>query len=199
MKIDQVMIAIIIGEEANGFYSAAIKLSESIYFVPALISSSFFPAILNAKKISNDLYYQRLKKLFSLLLYISLTFAVIITIKAEDIISFLFGKLYLESVGVLKIHAWSAVFVSFGVLSTKWFIAENKTKLATYRTLLGASSNIILNLVLIPTYGIKGSAFATLFSYFMAGFISDLFLKDTLFLFKIKIKSFNILNLIKKI
>jgi len=50
MKIDQVMIKEMLNAEAVGQYAAAVRLSETWYFIPMAISSSLFPAILNAKK-----------------------------------------------------------------------------------------------------------------------------------------------------
>jgi O-antigen/teichoic acid export membrane protein len=50
MKIDQVMIKEMLGAEQVGHYAAAVRLSEAWYFVPMAITSSVFPAIINAKK-----------------------------------------------------------------------------------------------------------------------------------------------------
>ena len=72
MKIDQVMIKEMLGAEAVGQYAAAVRLSEVWYFIPIIIASSLFPAIVNAKKISNDLYNERLQKLYDLQFTIAL-------------------------------------------------------------------------------------------------------------------------------
>ena len=53
------MIFYIIGESELGIYSVAAKLSEAFNFVPLIISASRLPAILNAKKISVNLYQER--------------------------------------------------------------------------------------------------------------------------------------------
>jgi O-antigen/teichoic acid export membrane protein len=50
MKIDQVMIKEMLDSEAVGQYAAAVRMSEVWYFIPVVISSSLFPAIINAKK-----------------------------------------------------------------------------------------------------------------------------------------------------
>ena len=49
MRIDQVMIKIILGAEAVGQYTVAVNLSEAWYFVPIVIATSLFPAILIVK------------------------------------------------------------------------------------------------------------------------------------------------------
>ncbi|MFM7439471.1 MAG: polysaccharide biosynthesis C-terminal domain-containing protein, partial [Snowella sp.] len=53
--------------------------------------------------------------------------------------------------------------------------AENLTKLSFATTLMGAISNMLLNLVLIPTYAGVGAAIATLISYAIAGYLSCIF------------------------
>lgn len=60
MKIDQVMIKEMLNAEAVGQYAAAVRLSEAWYFIPMVIIPSLFPAIINAKKISEELYYTRI-------------------------------------------------------------------------------------------------------------------------------------------
>ena len=70
----------------------------------------------------------------------------------------------------MSIHIWAGVFVFLGVASSQYLIAENYTTISFYRTLIGAIVNVILNIILIPKYGINGAASATLISYFVATF-----------------------------
>lgn len=56
MKIDQLMLGQMIGDEAVGIYSAAVRVSEVWYFIPMAIAASVFPAILEAKKRSEAQY-----------------------------------------------------------------------------------------------------------------------------------------------
>lgn len=55
------------------------------------------------------------------------------------------------------------------------FTAARKTNSIFVTTVLGALTNIVLNFLLIPSYGAQGAAIATAFSYFVT-FISRLFL-----------------------
>ena len=79
MKIDQVMIKEMLGAEQVGLYAAAVRLSEVWYFIPIVVTSSLFPAIINAKKVSEELYYQRLQKLYSLMIWMALAIALPMT------------------------------------------------------------------------------------------------------------------------
>ena len=165
MKIDQVMIKIILNTKEVGFYAAAVKLSEAWYFIPMAICTSLFPAIINAKQINETIYLNRMQKLYDMLSVISIVIAVIVTFLSEFIITIIFGVKYLPSASVLTIYIWAGVPVFLGVATSQYLINENLTRLAFYRTFIGMIINVILNIFLIPVYGINGAAVATLISY----------------------------------
>ncbi len=170
MKIDQVMIKQMLDAESVGQYAAAVKLSEAWYFIPVVICGSLFPAILNAKTQSKELYYARLQKLYVLMVWISLPIALVMTFMAGNIVLLLYGTQFSKAGPVLAIHIWAGVFVFLGVASSQYLIAENYTRISFFRTFIGAIVNVIFNIILIPKYGINGAAVATVISYFVAVF-----------------------------
>ncbi|MBE9818283.1 flippase [Campylobacter concisus] len=174
MKIDQVMIQEMLGSEAVGQYAAATRLSEIWYFIPTVVASSLFPAIVNAKRQSEELYYDRLQKLFDLVVWIAIAIALPITFLSDMIVNMLYGEQYNQAASVLMIHIWASIFVFLGVVSGNWYINENLQLLAFWRAFYGMISNIFLNLLLITKYGIQGAAIATLISYMIVDFISDI-------------------------
>lgn len=178
MKIDQVMIKNMIGDEAVGLYSVAAKVSEAWYFIPAIICASLFPAIVNAKKTSPVVYEKRLKNLYSLMFYISTLIAIPISLLSRFIIVYLFGAEYLGSISVLRIHIWAGVGVFLGYAIAQYLVTENLNKIYLKITIIGAVSNILLNLILIPIVGISGAAIATTISYTIVAFSVLLFKKS---------------------
>jgi O-antigen/teichoic acid export membrane protein len=189
MRIDQVMIKEMLGEREVGLYSAAVRLSEVWYFIPIIVTSSLFPAIVSAKKESEKLYYTRLQRLFTTLVWMAIVVAVATTFLSDWLVALLYGEAYKETGRVLMLNIWTGLFVSLGVASSSWLTNENLQQLALYRTLSGAISNIILNFLLIPIYGIGGAAIATLISYMAAALIFDIFHKKTRRLFIMKIET----------
>ena len=111
MKIDQVMIKEMLGSEAVGQYAAAVRLSEAWYFIPMVIAASLFPAIINAKKISELLYYARLQNLYNLMVWLAIAIAIPMTFMSDWIIELLYGGEYNEASAVLIIHIWAGVRV----------------------------------------------------------------------------------------
>lgn len=194
MKIDQVMIKEMMDNESVGQYAAAVRISEAWYFIPMVVSSSLFPAIINAKKQSEELYYKRLQHLYDLMVWMSIAIALPMTFLSNWVVNLLYGSQYNQAGSVLMIHIWAGVFVSLGVASGKWFLTENLQMLAFWRTFWGMLINLIFNVIMIPSYGIQGAALATLISYFVAGFLSDYFSIKTKKTFIMKINTINVLR-----
>lgn len=190
MRIDQVMIKEMLGDKEVGIYSVAVRLSEAWYFIPMVITNSLLPSVINAKKVSQELYYARLQRLYSFMVWIAIAVAVPTTFLSDWIVAFLYGAAYLEAGEVLRVNIWAGVFVFLGVASSAWLTSENLQYIALYRTLSGAVINIVLNFVLIPIFGIIGAAVATLISYMVAAFLFDLFNKETRVMFFMKMDAF---------
>lgn len=189
MRIDQIMLGQMIGDKAVGLYSAATRISEVWYFIPMAIASSVSPAIYAAKEVSEALYYQRIKQFLRLLSLLSIVFAVPMSFLSGTIITVLFGKSYEASASILAIHIWASLFVFMGVGTSSWFIAEGLTQFALRRTIMGAITNVFLNIFLIPTYGGVGAAIATVISQAVASFLSNATHPKTRKIFKLQVKS----------
>ena len=194
MKIDQIMIGQMLGNDAVGIYSAAARFSEIWYFIATAVAASVLPAILEAKKNNEAQYRQRLQALFDLMTWIAIIVALPVTFFATPLVTMLFGADYSEAGGVLAIHVWATVFVFLGVAGGNWFLAENQQLISLQRTALGAAVNVLLNIVLIPMLGVVGAAWATLISYAVAAMLSDAMQHATRDMFMMKLKSFSLLS-----
>jgi len=189
MRIDQIMINEMMGKTEVGLYSAAVRISEVWYFIPMLLTNSLFPSIVNAKKINEKLYFMRLQRLFTFMVWIGVIVAIIITFFSDQLVLLLFGDAYSGAGQVLMVHTWGGIFVSLGVASGSWFVNENLQHYSFYRTALGAFINVILNIILIPLYGLMGAAVATVVAQSMAALFFDFFTKKTRKIFFMKLKT----------
>lgn len=193
MKIDQIMLGQMLGDDAVGIYSAAVRISEVWYFIPMMIVASVFPAILEAKKRDEAQYLQRLQRLYYLMVWLSVAIAIPMTFVSTSVVIALFGQAYAESGPILAIHIWASVFVFLGVASSQWFVAENRQILSFQRTALGAFINMTLNYILIPKFGVLGAAYATVLAQASVCLFYDLLQKETRPMFVMKLKAFNLL------
>jgi len=198
MKIDQVMLKEILDAKAVGMYAAAVKLCEAWYFLPTAVIASLFPAVIEARIKSETLFDERVQNLYDLMVWTSVAVAVPTTLLADWVILILFGTDFQEAADVLRIYIWASVFVTLGIASSKWLVAENLQRYLFFRTALGALINVGCNLWLIPIYGIKGAAFSTLIAQGVVGFLSLSFFKKTRNNFLLAVNSLSIYSAYKR-
>lgn len=174
-RIDILMLNLIYSSKEAGIYTAATKLSEVWYIIPAIILPSIAPLILKLRNDNPKLYTLRFKQLYSAMIAISVILAISVTLISKPLTELIFGKAYSGSAPILDIHIWAAIPVFLGTASSNFLIFEDLTKISFYRTFLGLILNILLNFIFIPIYGGIGAAIATLISNIFATFSMILF------------------------
>ena len=165
-RIDQVMIQHMVNSESVGFYDIAVKFSDMLGMIPGIIIGSLFPAIVNARSTSMDEYKKRLHAITLLCLVITFIFSLILYISSSFFIPLLFGQEFIGSVAILKIYVWSNMGTVSFMLIQNYLIAEKRVSQILYLSIIGATINILLNVVLIPKLGAVGAAYATLSTLF---------------------------------
>ncbi len=202
-KVTVIIISSMYSDYASGIYSAAARLTEIWYLVPAVLMTAFYPAVVKAKQISEEEYNKRIKTLFYVTTVPFILMAFFAALLSPFIIKILYGEKYIQSSTVLALTIWSVPFISFYVISSKCFILENKVKHLLLRSALSFILIIFLGCILGSFYYLKGFSIAVVVSSFISFFLIDLFFKDTRELFFIKLSSIFLpftllLNLLKK-
>ncbi len=189
MKIDQIMLGKLSGQKAVGIYSAAVRISEIWYFIPLALMTSIYPNQVQSKKESQERYMNVFKQLFHYFAIISIVISLLVAVGSNFIIRILFGQAFYEAGSILAINIWAGIFVCFGLVSSQFLVIEEFFYKSLFRTFIGAVSNIILNIFLIPKLGGKGAAVATLISYALSGFLLNYFDSKTRPIFYLQLKA----------
>tara|TARA_A100000164_G_C21910045_1_gene775155 strand:- start:1263 stop:1847 length:585 start_codon:yes stop_codon:yes gene_type:complete len=171
MKIDQIMIAQILNTTMLGYYAAGVTISSSFHFLPMVIAASVFPAIAQLIFDDRKLFDIRVKYLHRLMIFTAISLSLIIFSASDFLVNILFTNKYQLTSEVLKVHIFASIFVFIGVSNAKWLLANNLQLYSLINTIIGALTNILLNFIFIPKFGIIGSAWATLLSYFVADYL----------------------------
>ncbi len=198
MRIDQVMLGQMVGEKSVGIYSAAVKISELWYFVPGAIVNSVFPSIVQAKEISEEIYYKRLQKLLTAVSILAYAVAIPVTFLAPQIVTLIYGQKYAEAGNILNIHIWAGLFVSLGVARETWITTEGLMKFSAVTAATGAVVNIVLNYFLIPQYGGLGAAIATVIAQILAAYAVGAIYPPTRKIFIQQTKAITLIGLLNR-
>jgi PST family polysaccharide transporter len=169
-RIDQVMLHKMTGDRALGPYVIAVQLIELFSVFPVALMSSLFP-VLSRTASDDPRFMHYLGTSYRLLLLVVFGVCAIITPVAAPMIQLLYGKEYLPTAALLIVLVWSEVPVFFGVVISNAMVARGLQRYLPLSTVVGAVTNILLNLVLIPRYGALGASWATVVSYSLAGML----------------------------
>jgi O-antigen/teichoic acid export membrane protein len=161
-KVDYFMISKILGDEQLGLYAASYKIFENIVMMGATINAALYPsisALFGESKEKLRRVYERIQKYF---IISSLPVAILLFLFSEEIILFIYGDQYMESVRVM--YVLSLGFgVFFFTIPMRLIINNSKLifKVVPF-SMFTTGLNIVLNLFMIPRYGIIGAAMVSL-------------------------------------
>jgi PST family polysaccharide transporter len=189
MRIGQIMLGHMVSDQATGTFAAGTRLSELWFFLPMIVVASISPAITQAKERGNEIYYDRLRRSLRVLALSGIALALATSLLAPYFISILFGADYAGAAAVLRIHAWSIVFVFLGVGVTPWIVNENCLSLAMWRSVVAITVDIALNLILIPLWGPVGAAVSAVCGWFVGFVLLNAFRKKTRVIFWIQLQA----------
>jgi O-antigen/teichoic acid export membrane protein len=166
-RIDQVMLHNMAGDHALGPYVIAVQLIEQFSALPVALISSLFPIL--ARTASDETRFTHyLSTSYRLLLLVVFGACAVMTPIAAPLIQLLYGTAYLPTAALLIVLIWSEVPVFFGVAISNAIVARGLQRYLPLSTAVGAVTNILLNLALIPRYGALGASWATVVSYWLA-------------------------------
>lgn len=162
-----------------GVYSAVYTLSQqSVGVILMSLNIAFYPLIVKAFENRSADY----KKYRSNYLSIIILFISVITLFSffygSEIINLLLGAAYAEGYLVFKIVI---VSICIGCLKTYFvdihYLLEKKTAFLFFNSILSALINILLNVFLIPAFGLVGAAYSTCITFLIAIVVSFVFSK----------------------
>jgi len=169
-QIDIFLIGIIRGETEVGIYSSALKVVTPLYFFGSLVMSVYFNR-LNRLYISNEKdFHNKISILSGVLILSSIIISILIYIFGDELYKFLFDVKFHSGVDIFKWLIFVLPFVYLGPVTGKYLIITGDYKTEFNKTCVACLINIVLGVLLIPTWGGEGAAIGTVISYFFANY-----------------------------
>jgi O-antigen/teichoic acid export membrane protein len=145
-----------------GLFAAAFRPVAILYLLPGFLGSGLAPLF---SQMAHHEKHNSMKEVLGKVLALTIGLALPLTvggiILAPSIISLLFGGDYVGSVTTFRTLLVTLLFVFPGTIISTAIYALNLQKTFIRASGLGAVMNIVLDLLLIPGFGILGSAVAT--------------------------------------
>lgn len=168
---DHIMLKMMIGDVANGYYTSAITCTATVGFVYAAIIDSWRPVILESYHSDKGKFDKNIICLYSVVICLALMQSAFYAVFAKYIILFLYGEDYRPAVPVLQILVWMQSFSYMGTIRNIWILAVEKHRFLWIINLCGVIFNILLNVAAIPLWGACGAAAASVATQIVTNFI----------------------------
>lgn len=169
-RFNLILINLFMSPIMVGFFGLASSLSEKVWLIADAIGTVLFPKIASAKDNEKKKVFTPL--IFKTTLLIVVVICVFLYALGEWLIVFLYSPSFFESVRPFR-------FLLLGVVAASgWRILENdlrgreKPGLITCIMAVSLVVNILLNILLIPRYGMMGAAWASVVSVIASLIIS---------------------------
>jgi O-antigen/teichoic acid export membrane protein len=160
-RIDTVMLSLLSGDVAVGFYTAAYKLMEVMIFIPTVYVTSIYPIFSRFHISSRDILKFSFEKSFQYMIILSLPIAVGTSLLADQIILLIYQSGFSSSIIALQIVIWAIPLIFFNNVLATSMASINKQRDAMKIVFFAMIFNIIMNLILIPLYGFIAAACVT--------------------------------------
>ncbi|WP_372384727.1 oligosaccharide flippase family protein [Vibrio sp. BS-M-Sm-2] len=176
VRTNQLLVSYFLGSESLAYFSMPIKIVDGLTILISTYTASVYPYLLSSIKSHGS--KNTALRYFSGVTKIGVLIATIVIFLSEDIILFIFGAQYVNSIPILKIYAFGIIFNYIFVASGRWFVAVSETNFVATRNIMAFSLNLILSFTLVPHYGINGAAWSAMISWCLAGYVSCIFSKN---------------------
>jgi O-antigen/teichoic acid export membrane protein len=144
------------------FYSIAARLAEHMMHLPQTLGMVLFPRLAGSDQArAQALTAMACRQTIA----ITATAGVLLALVGPYLIVTWYGADYAPAAGPLPYVAGGVVMMSLYVLLSRNFTSHNRQIVNIFAAYLALVGNIVLNLILIPRFGILGAAFSTLASY----------------------------------
>ncbi|ADI84691.1 flippase [Geobacter sulfurreducens] len=166
LRFDQYLLGYLTNAAEVGKYSVAVSMSELLWHIPSSVSFVLLPRMAQAGKKESVFIVKRTCLWVFIILFVS---ALILAIGAKPLIHYAFGDSYRASIEALWLLLPGVIAVGITTVTTPYFLGRlGKPHLGAFVAAISLTTNLLLNLLLIPRLGMNGAAISASISYCFA-------------------------------
>lgn len=183
---DKYLILYFLGTKFTGIYSVASRIQTLLITVTTIFNQAWqISAVKKFDKKESTEYYSKIFNLYCSFLIVTSSFIIFLS---PLLAKYLFLNEYYVG---WRCIPFLTIAMQMGALTSYYdaiIVSTKKTKTIFYATMVGAFSNTLLNIILIPQIGILGAAIATLVSYTLIFILRVISIRKTIGKIDINIK-----------
>lgn len=160
---DRYIVSYMLGNDANGLYAVAYKVPSIVVLVSGIFMDAWQMSAVTETK-GRERFFTKVFRCYCSLLFI-VGSGIILFCKV--ITKLLVSDAFYSSWQYIPFLVLATVFTCIVNFLGSIYMVEKKSMLSLATTTVGAASNVVLNFLLIPQFGVNGAAVATFISYLL--------------------------------
>lgn len=176
---DRIIMERYISLSMIGIYSIAFTLASGLGMFIQSGYRAFEPEIF--KKFGNEGFSSFIDGLHRIFMFIVFSMAIVLSLFSKEILLILTKGDFVNGYTLVPILITGVVLTAENAILGSIAIAEKKTKLSMYSTLIGAVFSLVVNIILIPYIGYYGAAIAYVVSFLVMNIITFRGLENKLY------------------
>ena len=162
---DRLFVNQMMGTASAGIYSVGFMLGGAMNLVSDGVNKAYVPISMDILQSGQEESLKSLRRMGLVLVTLYAALATLISFFSKEILQVLTSEAYHESYIVVPYIAFGFVLGGiYYLLVNILFFVTHATRYVALSTVIGAGSNILLNMILIPAQGMRGAAIASLLS-----------------------------------
>lgn len=166
-RIDILLLSFFVTDADIGHYAAAYRFIDIMMLIPGMLGMSLFPVISRTIKSDVGTYRTIASSAIERGLVIMWPILWILFLYSKDLVVQIFGSQFAISGDVLTILIWGVLIQVVNNILGRSIMAYKEKDLIVLGV-IALSSNVLINLLLVPSMGIYGAAWATVSSYIVS-------------------------------
>jgi len=172
----------------NGWYGASARMAIIILLPATLVVRSFYPLLSNFYINSKEKFIKAWNYLMMSMIFFTVPMAIGGITLASKIIDFFYGSAFAPSIIIFQFLIMVVVITLIGYPYNVALVISDNQKKNFFIILAGVLAHIILNIILIPLYGLNGLIISIVISSIVAFLLTVIVLK---YFTNVKIPIFN--------
>lgn len=168
-RLDAALIGVVLGMGAVGVYGAGYRVFESILFVSWTLSRVYMPVIA-ARPEDVDHVRVWASRALVIVCAIYLPYGAVLALHGDDLVALLFGAEYAHT-GMLVALAAAPLLFGIGHLGASVLLALRPDPVVLVASVVALVVNLVLNLWLVPVWGVTAAALATTLAFLVQSVI----------------------------
>ena len=161
-RFDIILMTPTVNKSDVGVYTVAQAMSEMIWMIPNSVSTVLLPRLSSLELEEKRAVTLRVCRYVATAMLVLVVFAYLL---ADWIIPLIYSNRYLGSILPFKILLVGTLFMTYGKILVNAIASYGKPEKNLPAIIAGSLSNVVLNIYMIPAYGIIGAAISGAISY----------------------------------